>query len=404
MNEALKHWITGHHGWLLAAIMLCVYGTALVVTAGLTHPIRDDEAHFWATTRDYFVQPFPPSAASLREYPELITPLSYILWGQLERWTDHGVFAGRVVNMLMSAAILVLIAGSRRSQSAAGLGSALGLLAYPYFLALGIHLYTDMIGAFFLVFGLHLHLRGRPWVGCALFVVAIATRQYLVEVPAAVVAWEAVRWLRREEPGQLVSVIAPGLACVSLLGWIAFWGGLAPQPGIDLWFPRYPAPMLAPFEFILHYGLYFLVTLGAYFAVVEAVLFWELPRRSSLTEPWVAVAALVLAVLFWASPPLLDPSIPGGAFGRVTRTFLRGDIGDAIRGTLYYGLALFGVVRLGIAGGLALVIALLCTIMSMKSQLPWEKYLFPCLLSLWYLRSRPDLPGGLSAVRAPRRH
>jgi hypothetical protein len=270
--------------------------------------------------------------------------------------------------------------------------------------ALGTHLYTDMIAAFFLVFGLHFHLRGHPWAGCALFVLAIATRQYVFQVPAAIVAWEAIRWLRKEEGAHLVSVIAPGLACASLLGWIVFWGGLAPQPGIDRWIPRYPAPMLSPFAFILHYGLYFLVVLGAYFAVVEAVIFRELPSRSTLAQPWVAGIAVALAVLFWASPPLLTEGHPGGTFGRVTRTVLHGEVGDAIRMAMYYALAVIGAVRMGIAGGLTLLVALVCTIMSMKSQLPWEKYLLPCLLPLWYLRSRPDLPGGMSGVRASGTH
>jgi hypothetical protein len=404
LTEPSNRRITSRHGWLLAALLLCVYGTIIVATGGLHHPIRADEDHFWATTRDYFVQPFPPSAASLREYPELITPLSYVLWGQLERWTGHGIFAGRVVNLLMSAAIVWLIASSRRSRSAVGLGAAIGLLAYPYFLALGVHLYTDMIAAFFLIFGLHLHLRGRPWAGCVLFVLAIATRQYVVQVPAAIAAWEAARWLRKEQGAHLVSVIAPGLACASLLGWIVFWGGLAPQPGIDRWVPRYPTPMLTPYAFILHYGLYFLVVLGAYFTAVEAVIFRELPSRSMLVQPWVGGVAVALAVLFWAAPPFLTEGHPGGIFGRVVRTMLPGEVGDAIRITMFYGLALIGAVRVGIAGGLPLLIVIVCTIMSMKSQLPWEKYLFPCLLPLWYLRSRPDLPGGMPGVRASGTH
>jgi len=401
LNEKIDAWISEHHRWLLVGLLLAVYGTTLLLTQGLNHPIRADEEHFWETTRDFFVQPFPPSIESLRSYRELITPLSYILWGQLERLTGEAILAGRVVNLLMSVAVMLLLA-ARGARPVASLGSALGILAYPYFIALGFHLYTDMIAGFFVVFGLHFHLRGRRWAGFVLFALAIATRQYLVQIPAAIVAWEGLCWLRDRDPARFRAAIAPGLACATLLGWIAFWGGLAPKPGLDHWVPLYPAPMMSVSSFILHYGLYYLVILGFYFAAVEALVFRELPRRETLFQPWVAVVAVALALLFWLSPPFLSGGHPGGPFGRIMRAALPGPAGDMLRITIYYVLALFGAVRLGIAGGLALLISVLGSIMSMKSQIPWEKYLFPCLLSLWYLRSRPDLAGGIPSVRALR--
>ena len=402
MNCAFEAWLERNRGRVLLAVLVCVYGTALVWTESLTQPIRADEEHFWATTHDYFLEPLPPSAETLRSYPELITPLSYILWGQLERWTGSGVVAGRVLNLVLSVLVLVLLAGSLRDPPAAGLGAVLGLLLYPYFLALGVHFYTDMIGAFLLVLGLHQHLRGKLASSCVLFVLAIATRQYLVQVPAAIALWEGLRWLRGEESAHWSKGLAPGLACASIFGWIAFWGGLAPQPGIDRWVPLYPAPMMSPFHFVLHYGLYFLATLGAYFAVVEAAVFRSLPSRRELAQPWVALVALGLVVLFALAPPLLQDGHRGGAFGRVTQTLLDGSIGNPLRMLFYYALALFAVVRLGLAGGLPLLITLLGVVLAMKSQIPWEKYLFPCLLPLWYLRSRPDRPGGLAALGEPR--
>jgi len=131
-------------------------------------------------------------------------------------------------------------------------------------------------------------------------------------------------------------------------------------------------------------------------------VFRKLPPREKFAVPWVAVVAIAVAVLFWISPPFLSDNRPGGLFGRATRLLLPGEIGDWIRLLLYYALAVFAVVRVGLAGGLALAIGTIGTIMSMKSQVPWEKYLLPCVLSLWYLRSRPDLNGGIRAVWAPR--
>ena len=65
-------------------MILVAYGTVLAYTGGLSFlsfEPQKDEIHFWKTTEDYFLTSFPPSAETLRSYPELITPLSYIIWG-----------------------------------------------------------------------------------------------------------------------------------------------------------------------------------------------------------------------------------------------------------------------------------------------------------------------------------
>ncbi len=211
---------------LLLIAILAAYGVALGLTRGLSFEPQKDEIHFWETTEGYFVTPFPPSAETLRSYPELITPLSYIIWGQLERATGQGLLAGRMLNLVLSLAIMWLLIQPRDSTRLAGFLAALGMLVCPYFLSLGVHLYTDMIGAFFTVFALHCHLRGRLVTAALLFVLAISTRQYLIHVPAALAVWEGLRMLRGERRWKRTA--APLTACASLLGWIVLWGGIAP--------------------------------------------------------------------------------------------------------------------------------------------------------------------------------
>ena len=62
------------------------------------------------------------------------------------------------------------------------------------------------------------------------FVCAIATRQYLVQIPAALAAAEALGWLRGERE-RWKAVAVCGAACATLLGWVAFFGGLATRRG-----------------------------------------------------------------------------------------------------------------------------------------------------------------------------
>jgi hypothetical protein len=374
---------------LLLIPILAAYGAALGLTWGFSYQSFDpqkDEVHFWETTEGYFVAPFPPSAETLRSYPELITPLSYIIWGQLERATGQGLLAGRILNLALSLAIMGLLIRPRDPTQLTGFLAGLGMIFFPYFLSLGVHLYTDMIGVFFTVFALHCHLRGRLVTAALLFVLAISTRQYLVQVPAALVAWEGLRMLRGERRWKQTA--APLAACASLLGWIVFWGGFAPEPGMEVWIPRYPSPMLEPTQFILKYGSRFLIGIGIYFVVPEALLFRDLPPRSLLRSRLLWTSAIALGVLFALDPPLLTDQHPGGVFGRAARLLLPGTAGEPARIALFYGLALATCLRFLRRMDLSFWLVLMAFVMAMKSQLPWEKYYLPTLLALWYLRSR----------------
>jgi hypothetical protein len=375
-----------------AAILVgiaAVYLATFLIMDGLRFEPRLDEEHFWKTTEEHFVVSFPPSVDSLRSYPEIITPVSYIIWGQLHRLTSDGIFAGRILNFLLSVAMISLLAFSRRPTSLAGPLAAVGLLLYPYFIALSTHLYTDTIAAFFAVFALHAHARGWRFSSIVLFALAISTRQYLVQIPAALVLWEAWRMLKGEPRWrELVSAIASG---ATLLGWILFWGGLAPETGKAVWIAQYPSPMFHAFDFIVEYGCYFLVCLGIYFVVPETLLYRRWPSQKLFRSRSFWMCALGVACFFILAPPFLSADHPGGPFGRLTRMVLPGSAGDFARIALYYVLAVLAAIRFFRKIDLGFWIVSIACVVAMKSQIPWEKYVFPTLTALWYLRSRPGL-------------
>ena len=58
---------------------------------------------------------------------------------------------------------------------------------------------------------------------------------------------------------------------------------------------------------------------------------------------------------------------------------------------LFYALALLTALRFFRKIDLGFCIVLVSFVMATKSQIPWEKYTFPTLIVLWYLRSRPGL-------------
>ncbi|MCP5057737.1 MAG: hypothetical protein GY937_13585 [bacterium] len=380
------------HLLVLCALLVLGVG-AWLVSNGLAAAPEKDEVHFLETTLAFFVGPLPPSVESLRSYPEVITPFAFVVWGQLHHLFGDGLFAGRLLNLFVALGLLGAIALPRTSEDpTVPLRAALGLALFPYFMALAVHLYTDIPGAALVVLGLHLHLRSR-WVGAAVvFAIAIATRQYMVFVPAAVAAWECLRFLKGD--ARWVEIAGPLVACTTLLAWIAFWGGLAPERGLDRWIAPYPAPMLEPLAFILEYGLYSLVGIGVYFTLPEAILFRQIPPRAWLAQRSLLIVAAVMAAAFIADPPFLPPNHPGGPFGRAARWLLPGEVGGLLRMVVFYAMAMLGAMRFLPRTGLSFWLVALAVTMSMKSQIPWEKYLLPCLACLWYLRSRPGQPGG----------
>ena len=133
--------------------------------------------------------------------------------------------------------MVCLVAPARPGTGQRGALAAVGLLLFPYTLPLGAHLYTDAIGAFLVVGGALALSRGRlgrsAWFA---FVCAIATRQYLVQIPAALAAAEGLHWLRGERV-RWKAVVACAASGLTLLAWVAFFGGLATKPGIEDWRP-----------------------------------------------------------------------------------------------------------------------------------------------------------------------
>jgi hypothetical protein len=374
-----------------APTFLLALGVVYLATFALADGLRfgpvKDEIHFLDSAR-IFASPF--GAEELRGYPEVVTPLALVLWGQLERLTGAGLWAGRFLNLALSFGLVCLVAFARPPLWPRGALAAVGLLLFPYTLPLSVHLYTDLMAAAFAGLGTLAVVRRKPLLAFAALSAAIATRQYLVQIASALAAASAIEWIRGDR-GRWKLVLAAGAATASLGGWIWFFGGLAPRAGLDAWIPRYPAPMLDTSTFILHYGLYALTGVGAYFVVLEALLFRELPARSALLRPRHLAIAVALAALFFVDPPILTSGHPGGPLGRVALILLPAPGFDPVRAAVYYVLALLAVVRFSARLDASFWIVAAGTVLSMKQQIPWEKYLLPTLSSLWLLRAAGDL-------------
>jgi hypothetical protein len=355
-----------------------VYAAALIYLDVLRFPVRADELHFWPTTLALFERGFP-SLEQLRSYNELSTPLPFLIFGSLEAAFHGGIAVGRALNLAVSLALLALIAAAGRFLVAALL-CAVGLLAFPYFLPVSTHLYTDIIATALATAGVALHQSGRYAFGAVAFVLAIASRQLAVAFPLAIVAHEALRQWNARQFRFDWAWAAPLLAALTYGGWVLFFGGLAPatalqQQSLDMgrWYPNH--------------ALYFLTTIGLYFVVVEAVLFRSL---AALRRPmWPSIAlALIVAALFVAFPPLQNVNTITDTMGYLDRT-TRMVLGDGARMALYALLAALACLRFPPLSLPGLVLYANAGLM-LKAHVAWDKYALPVLAVLWLLRAAQE--------------
>lgn len=358
-----------------------IYASAIVYMGGLSFDPIKDEQQFWEEVL-FFTRVWPPTIEQVRSYPEPMTPLAFLLWAALEAWHQLGIGAARLVNVCASLAVLAVIGLSRPAPGAertAPILAALTLLLYPYWLPISLLLYTDVLAAAFVVFGFWFYVRERHVASAVLFVLAISTRQYMVTFPAAIVGYELLVALRSRSPAWS-RWVPHAAACVSLIAWFVFFGGMGPAAGLEKW-PRHTGALAAIEP---AFSLYFLASMGAYFVVPEFMFYrrwrdfgFRFDRRTA-----VSLAAVLVGFL------IFTPNYPVrmGALNR-SLNFVLGEsgLGEALRVAVLFGLTCATALRfprldlgtwlVAVNGGL------MCFLWS-----PWEKYCMPLLAALWFLK------------------
>ena len=370
--------------------LFAVYAALFAAMDGLRFEPDKDEKHFWPTSLR-FSESWLPHVDLLRDYGELNTPLPFIIFGSLEHLTGGGIFAGRLLNLILSFGIVALIVLRARGPLRRVIGAAIGLLLFPYFLGASCYLYTDIIAAAFAFGGFWLHLRRQHVASAVCFALAIASRQYMVAFPLAAAVHELTA-LRGADDRRHAGWIAPLLAASTLLGWFVFFGGPAPPGELA----RQGLSTAEPLRLYPQHALYFLTCVGAYYVVPELVLApGNLTLRTVLRVRSVVVAAAMLA-LFIVFPPLRNPAeYPIETMGFLDKATRRvvGDH-DFLRMGLFYIAALLACLRFSRLSLPALLVAVHAVLL-MKGHIGWDKYALPLLVTLWFIAA--DQPAGASA-------
>lgn len=371
---------------LFFVIIIAFFGLLLRRLDFLQAPQLYDEISFWKTSL-IFSDRLIPTISELRSYGELSTPLPFIIYGALEHFSGHGLLAGRLLNLILLFMIAAII-GWPRTGNQQSILCLVGLLLFPYNFLYGGRLYTDVIACAWVLLGLVGYQHNRHFLSCVAFILAIASRQYMVAFPAAISLYEfaiAIPQFKASHRFNLAKQwrwIAPLIATLSLLGWIYLFQGLTPQVGAAI---SKVDPHVQTTAWAIDPGraVNYLGSVATYIVIPEFVLFrlWQQPSRSKQQRRLIIGIASVLLLVVVVSPPLLytrnSINLIAGIFNNTQYEF--------IGAIIYYLLSLLTVIRFSQPSLLSLMVLTNSAIMA--KVYPWDKYLWPFVVVFWYLKA-----------------
>lgn len=395
--------------FLFILTITSLYFLLFIYLDTLRFPLTWDEPRFWRVSLS-FSQSLIPTLDQLKDYGELNTPLPFIIFGILENLFHGGIFAGRALNLILSFLIICLIGLSRskkeqiesartktvfdsrkhneaqNKEKIVPMLSVIGLLSFPYYLWLSSHLYTDIIATFFVLIGFWFYVRNQQILSGFAFILAIASRQFMLAFPAAIVAFEVISAL---QSGSKIGArqFVPLIATSSFFAWLLLFKGLAPSSALTSENLVVPLVQQQLFAIDPRGSLYFLSAVGLYFVIPEWLLFSRKVTLRSLLTKKVGLLAFCLLVLFIIFPPIEAH----GILFKVTQAISI----YPLKIVFLYTLAVLSLIRFSHLN-LAFWVLLANTTIMLKAY-PWEKYLLPLLVVFWYLKAN----GLLDNIRLP---
>lgn len=370
--------------YLFLLCLTAVYVGTVAWLDFLQGPPIWDEKTFWQTSLTFSDKLFP-SLEDLSNYRELSTPLPFIIYGALEYLFGQGMWVGRLLNLLLSLVIAFTIGWPRRDRRGVdSLACLVGLFLCPYFLWLSGRLYTDIIASFWVLLATVSYFKERHLISGLAFVLAIASRQYMVAFPAAIATYELILLISRMWHSRSVRFaehrrwIIPSLSALTLFGWFYLFKGLAPSEGLTI--RSTPAVQQTLWALTPGGAVNFLASVGAYIVIPEFVLFFSFSQLKSWWQTKRRVLGIALGLLAYT---LIFPprAFASGSIDKVADLLAYGHLDVAF----YYGLSLLACVRF-CRPSLMTLMLVFNTLIMMKAH-PWDRYVLPLVIVFWYLKS-----------------
>lgn len=342
-----------------------------------------DEKTFWKTSLTFSNSLFP-SIEDLRDYTELNTPLPFIIFGALEYLFNQGIFTGRLLNLILSLIIVFLIGYPTKSKGSRAILCLIGLFLCPYYLWLSGRLYTEMIACFCVIIGLISYIRNRHLISCISFILAIASRQYMLAFPIAIATYEFIIAVKNIQNFDRINSVfkwrwlAPFIAALSIFIWIYLFQGLVPKTALEVRL----APEVQRSTWALKPGgiLNFLSFVGLYIVIPECILFRASFNFQSFNKHRrkIIIIASALLLYFIIFPPLLAGS---GNIAKLANLLPY----NILKMLLFYSLSLLACIRFSQPNLISLIVFFNSLIM--VKAYPWDRYVLPLVVVFWYLKS-----------------
>ena len=360
-----------------------IYITLVVCLDFLQGDLWRDEIHFWAVSL-VFSDRLLPSIDNLRDYDALNTPLPFIIFGGLEYLFHEGVLLGRLLNLILSLTIVFIIGWPRQDKRERAILCLMGLLIYPYYLPLSGRLYTEIIACFWVIMGFISYLRNRHLLSSIAFILAIASRQYMIAFPAAIATYEFIIAIAKAQRLRKINLVAqwrwllPLIAVLSIFGWIWLFQGLAPETAIS---NRAPEVQETTWTVQPGAAINFLAVVSFYIVIPEFILFQPWNKLKTLKQQWrkITFIAASLLLCFLIFPPLL---VASGQVIKIAKLLPQ----DSLKMILFYSLSLLTCVRFS-QPNLMFLIVLFNSLIMIKTYPGGDKYVFPLVVIFWYLKS-----------------
>lgn len=359
----------------------------------LRGPYSGDEDHFWKASLT-FSHRLLPSIDDLRSYGELSTPLPFIIFGGLEYLFHQGIFAGRLLNLTLSLIIVFIIGWPSQNRNGRAILCLIGLFICPSYLSYSGRLYTEQIACFLLLIGFVSYCNNRHLLSSFAFILAIASRQFLVVFPLAIATYEFIFAITQVKTPRRFSLIAqwrclaPLIAALSVFGWIYLFQGLSPNIGLSV--DSFPEVQRTLWALTPGASVNCLAAVGLYLVIPEFILFQQPVKLQAVKQQWrkIVIIAICLLLYVLVFPPLLY------GFGHLIRivNLLPNDL---LKMTLFYSLALLACIRFCQPDLFSLMV--LFNALIMAKAYPWDKYVLPLVIVFWYLKSI-DFKKGLKSV------
>lgn len=380
MNIQLDH---SKQKFLFLLSITAIYIILVVWLDFLQGPYWHDEKTFWQTSLT-FSDRLLPSIEDLTDYNELNTPLPFIIFGALEYLFHQGIFTGRLLNLILSLSIVFIIGYPSHGKRTRAILCLIGLLLCPYFLWLSGRLYTEMIACFWVILGFVSYVRNRHIISGFAFILAIASRQYMLAFPLAIATYEFIVTINNLQGFRRISSLvkwrwlAPLIAALSIFAWIYLFQGLVPEAALEV----RAAPEVQKSTWALTPGgaINFLSFVGFYIVIPESILFRTSFRFQVFNQQRRKIILIAAGLLLYCLvfPPLLFGS---GNIIKIANLLPYNILTIA----LYYGLSLLACIRFSQLNLISLIV--LFNSLIMIKAYPWDRYVLPLVVVFWYLKS-----------------